>query len=306
MKPIYVSLVLLTAIHTNVVAQKHRYDPPWNAPPEKEAVQFTVKGIDNAPDIYGDINNPDLVVFLGGNQFMVLDELLPAFRKKHPQYKRILVETLPPGILLQQIKNGALLMGNMHITVKPDVYTSGKKTMEENASLFSLTRPYSATRLMLMVQKGNPKNIRTLTDLAGDSIRVSLPDKKIEGIGETIEKVYTKAGHTKAYERIAKQKVTDGSTFVTQIHHRQSPLRILNNHSDVAPVWETEVFYQQQLGYPVEGVPIPEEGNKPSVSVAGVLKNAPHKKAAQDFVNFLTGPEAAAIFKKYGFSLPAQ
>lgn len=64
-------------------AQKIHFDPPWNKPPES-AVQFTVYGIDNLPDIYGDINDPQLVVFLGGNQFMVIEDLLAAFKKRHP------------------------------------------------------------------------------------------------------------------------------------------------------------------------------------------------------------------------------
>lgn len=82
----------------NSKAQDHKFDPPWN-PPLSGGVNFTVKGVDNVPDIYGDITDPQLVIFMGGNQFMVLDELLAAFRKKHPQYQRILVETLPPGLL---------------------------------------------------------------------------------------------------------------------------------------------------------------------------------------------------------------
>ena len=60
---------------------------------------FTVPGVDNVPDLFGDINDPQLVVFFAGNQFMCIDDLMAAFRKGHPQYKRIFAETLPPGIL---------------------------------------------------------------------------------------------------------------------------------------------------------------------------------------------------------------
>lgn len=48
------TFILMTII---AKAQDHRYDPPWNKPPES-TVQFTVPGVDNVPDLYGDINDP--------------------------------------------------------------------------------------------------------------------------------------------------------------------------------------------------------------------------------------------------------
>lgn len=284
----------------NVKAQEHKYDPPWNAPLQS-TLNFTVKGVDNLPDIYGDINDPQLVIFMGGNQFMVLDELLAAFRKKHPQYQRILVETLPPGLLFEQIKTGSLVIGNMRISLKPDIYTTGKNKIEENKAMFERTDAFTATKLALMVRKNNPKKIKGLEDLKNDKIRISMPDKKIEGIGNTVEDAYRKAGGEKLHHKIMVDKVKGSTTFITQIHHRQSPMRILYNKSDVAPVWETEIFYQKSLGHSVDKVVIPEKYNKLSVSSAGLLKDGPNKEAANHFMDFLISEDAQAIFKKYGF-----
>lgn len=214
------------------------------------------------------------------------------------------METLPPGLLLRQIKAGSLVIDNMRITVKPDVYTTGKKAMEENKALFERTVPYSATRLALMVPKGNPQKVKELQDLSDNKIRISMPDKEIEGIGKTVEEAYRKAGGAELYQKIMVEKVKDSTTFITQIHHRQSPMRILYSKSDVAPVWETEIFYQQRLGHPIESVEIPEAYNKLSVSVAGILKESTRKEAAQNFLNFIISKEAQEIFKKYGFKPP--
>lgn len=282
------------------MAQEHRFDPPWNTPPES-AVNFTVPGIDNLPDIYGDINDPQLVIFMGGNQFMVLDDLLAAFKKKHLQYQRILVETLPPGLLFQQIKKGSLVIGNMRISIKPDIYTTGKNKIEESMDMFERIEAYTATEIALMVQQGNPKKIKGLEDLANKDIRISMPDKKIEGIGNNVEDAFIKAGGQELHNKIMVQKVKDSSTFITQIHHRQSPMRILYNQSDVAPVWETEIFYQKSLGHKMDMISIPEKFNKLSVSMAALLKDAPHKEAANHFMDFIKSEEAKAIFKKYGF-----
>jgi molybdate transport system substrate-binding protein len=265
------------------------------------AVNFTVKGVDNVPDIYGDINDPQLVIFMGGNQFMVLDDLLAAFKIKYPQYTRILVETLPPGLLFEQIKNGSLVIGNMRISIKPDIYTTGRNKIEENKNMFDRMEPYTATKIALMVQQGNLKKINGLKDLEKDIIRVSMPDKKIEGIGNTVEEAYIKAGGMELHNKIMVEKVKNSTTFITQIHHRQSPMRILYDRSDVAPVWETEIFYQKRLGHPVDKVEIGDEYTKLSVSMAGLLKDAPNKVAANHFMDFLKSEEAQAIFKKYGF-----
>lgn len=296
------SFIILIAITmtTYTRAQEHRFDPPWNTPPQS-AVNFTVPGIDNLPDIYGDINDPQLIIFMGGNQFMVLDELLAAFRKKYQQYQRILVETLPPGLLFEQIKKGSLVIGNMRISIKPDIYTTGKNKIEENMEMFERTEAYTATKIALMVQQDNPNKITGLDDLKKKEIRISMPDKKIEGIGNNVEDAYLKAGGQELHNQIMVQKVKDSSTFITQIHHRQSPMRILYNKSDVAPVWETEIFYQKSLGHKVDMVSIPEEYNKLSVSMAAILKDAPNKEAANHFLDFITTKEAKAIFKKYGF-----
>ncbi len=294
--PLLIPILLVNVAYT----QSYKFDPPWN-PPLPAGVSFTVKGVDNLPDIYGDINDPQLVIFMGGNQFMVLDELIPAFKKKHPEYERILVETFPPGLLMQQIKTGSLLIGNMRITVKADIYTTAKNKIMEFDDMFERTTPFAATKLALMVHKGNPKQVKGLSDLLDDKIRISMPNKKIEGIGKNIEDAYLKAGGEKMHKKIMETKVKNGTTYLTQIHHRQSPMRILYKQSDVAPVWETEIIYQKSVGNPVEQIDIPIKYNTHSVSAAGLLKEAAHKQAAKHFMDFLESEQSKNIFKKFGF-----
>ena len=281
-------------------AQDHRFDPPWNKAPES-GVNFTVPGVDNVPDLYGDINDPQLVIFFGGNPFMVLDDLLAAFKKEHPRYQRIFVETLPPGILAKQIESGSLVIGNMRITLKPDIYIAGKDRISQTPGWFSRTEMIAKNRLSIMVQKGNPKKIKGLQDLARKDVRVTMPNPEWEGIGKRIEESYLKAGGEALKKTIMDTKVKDSTTFLTQIHHRQSPMRILYDQADAAPVWFTEVFYQKMLGHPVEAIEIPAAQNLLAQNVAAQLKKAPHSQAAKDFMDFLITPSAKAVFKKYGF-----
>jgi molybdate transport system substrate-binding protein len=295
------SIVGLLTLVIPAKAQDHRFDPPWNTPPASK-VMFTVPGVDNVPDLFGDINDPQLVVFFAGNQFMCIDDLMAAFKKEHPQYQRIFAETLPPGILAKQIIGGSITIGNMRITLKPDVYTAGKSRTDQMPEYFSKTEPYAYNRLAIMVQKGNPKNIKGLKDLGRADVRVSMPNPGWEGIGKRIEEAYKMAGTEALRKTIMEDKVKDSTTYLTQIHHRQTPMRIMYNQSDAAPVWYSEAFYQVMIKHPIDMVEIPAGENITATYVAGQMKNAPHAQAAKDFMNFLVSPAAKAIYRKYGFT----
>ncbi len=296
---IFASL-FLASIFQSKAQDKHRFDPPWNNPP-KSAVEFTIPGINNIPDLYGDIENPQLVVFFAGNQFMCVDSLLAGFRRKHPEIQRIFVETLPPGILAKQIEGGSLTLGNLRITAKPDVYTAGKDRINSMAHHFSSTHIYAYNKLTLMVQKGNPKKMTGLKDLNNASLKIAMPNPAWEGIGRQIEKAYRNVGGEALRKAVMKDKVENGSTYLTKIHHRESPMRILYGESDVAPVWTSEVVYQKMIGHPVDEVVIPKDQNIRATYIAGQLKNAPHPEAAKLFIDFLTSDEAKMIYRKYGF-----
>lgn len=305
-KKVNYRLLLFFLIFTSTMSVKaqdvHRFDPPWNTPP-KSAVEFTIQGINNVPDLYGDIVDPQLVVFFAGNQFMCIDELLAGFKKKHPQIERIFAETLPPGILAKQIEGGSLTIGNLRITHKPDVYTAGKSRIDLMKDHFSRIETYAFNQLSLMVPKGNPKKVQGLADLKSKNVRVSMPNPAWEGIGRQIKAAYRNAGGEALDKAIMETKVKDGSTYLTRIHHRESPLRILLGNSDVAPVWTSEVVYQKMIGHPVEEVKIPQEQNVKATYRAGRLKNAPRPEAADLFMDYLISDEAKKIYKKYGFEV---
>ena len=129
-----------------------------------------------------------------------------------------------------------------------------------------------------------------------------MPNPAWEGIGKLIEDAYVKAGGESLKKSIMEAKVKDSSTFLTTIHHRQSPMRILYNQSDAAPVWYSEAHYQLMLKHPVELVTIPDNHNMKATYTAGSLKAAPHPQAAKDFLEFLGSEKAKAIYRKYGFS----
>jgi molybdate transport system substrate-binding protein len=288
-------------------AQQTDYLPPWNPPPTG-GVSFAVPPFDAIADLHGDIVDPQLTVFFAGNQFMVVHDLVEAFKKNHPQIQRIYVETLPPGILAKQIETGSLVMGNLRIALKPDIFTNGKSSiadLQKQHNWFADTADYARNPLAILVAKGNPKHVEGLKDLGRDDVRVSMPNPQWEGIAKQIEASYRKAGGDALDHAIMDTKVKDGSTYLTRIHHRESPLRVLQGESDAAPVWSTEAYFQQQILHrPVETVAIPADQNVTATYTAARMKDAPHEQAAKDFLAFMTSPEAQAIYRKYGFQPP--
>ena len=59
------------------------------------------------------VHSADLSLFVAGNQFMVMEELLSEFQNKNPDIKRIFYETLPPGLELKQILKGGAIFRAM-------------------------------------------------------------------------------------------------------------------------------------------------------------------------------------------------
>lgn len=283
-----------------------RIQPPWSKP-IYTATQITVPGLENVPDIHGDINRPQLVIFFAGNQYMVVDKLMKAFINTYPQYKRVVAFTLPPGRLITSIRRGnGILLGNMRITLKPDILTAGHGSimaLQHKYNWFSKTEVYAKNKLAIMVYKNNPKHIINLKSLAQQKIQLCMPNPTWEGIAKhAIIPALMKAGGKHLVNKIYKQKVDNGTTFLTHIHHRQTPVDIMEHKCDAGVVWYTEAYFHANIKHhPISIVTILNKDNKFVKYTAALLKSAPHKLAAQDFMKFLVSKQGQAIYKQYHF-----
>jgi ABC-type molybdate transport system substrate-binding protein len=283
--------------------------PPWskgaNNPALDKGYEFQVPDIDNVPDLHGNPSQALLVLFVGGNQFMVMPELMRAFEAQHPELRgRIFYETLPPGILTKQIAaNGTITLGNFTLQVQADVYEAGLNAVQEmeKAQVVGPPVSYATNDLEIMVRRGNPLNIRSLSDLGKDKIRLSMPNPDWEGVARQIAMSMEKTGGAALVDKVMKEKVKDGSTFLTQIHHRQTPIRILNGQSDAGVTWASEVLFQEQIGNPIAGVVIPAAQNTNATYGAAIVKNAPHREAATAWLSFLGSEAAQKAYGAYGF-----
>ncbi len=251
------------------------------------------------------VDSADLVLFMAGNQFMVMDELLGLFQQKHPEIKRIFYETLPPGLELKQILAGGAKFGDRIISIMPDIYTSVTEEAMKILSQRGLVDEffiYLHNRLVLMVPSDNPAKIKSVSDLGQDNVRISQPGE-MEDISKYIIDMYRSAGGDELVKKILEEKRADGTTILTIVHHRETPLRIKKRTVDVGPVWATELINAQREGLGVEAVEPGEEidqRSKVNYFIAK-LKGSRNPENANKFLHFIKSREAQEIYKKYGF-----
>lgn len=258
----------------------------------------------------GDSYTADLVLYLAGNQFMVIEDLIAAFQASNPDITPVYVETIPPG----QILNGQILaqgqIDGQDTARNPDLYGSVnlehlKKLAAEG--LMNEYIVYAHNKLELMVAAGNPKDIGGPEDLGRDDLVQSHPNPLTEGIfrfygSEMLKKL-------DLYEKVtagAECKgcwAVEGKTWFTERHHRETPQRIEDGEADVGIVWTTEVLEAKAEGRAIDGVAIPAPLNmQDQVNYAiGVLTTGRNPDNAARFLDYLATDEAQAIYASYGF-----
>jgi ABC-type molybdate transport system substrate-binding protein len=262
---------------------------------------------------YGAIENSytaDLVMYLAGNQFMVMQELIGDFQSKNPDIESVYVETIPPG---QILKGQLLKQGEIEGTptaMNPDIFASVnidhlKKLHGEGLMNEYIT--YIHNKLELMVAEGNPKGIKGPEDLARDDLVQSHPNPLTEGIFKFYGSEMLK--DLGLYDKVtggAECKACwaiEGKTWFTARHHRETPDRIEKGEADVGIVWTTEVVHAKAEGRPISGVAIPAPLNKQDkVNYAiGIMTNGRNSDHAARYLAYLATDAAQSIYEKYGF-----
>ena len=252
----------------------------------------------------------DLVMYLAGNQFMVMAELIADFQGKNPDIETVYVETIPPG---QILKNQLLAQGEVEgqkTAMNPDIFASvniGHLKKLKSEGLMDEHAIYIHNKLELMIAEGNPKKISGPEDLGRDDLIQSHPNPQTEGIF----KFY---GSEMLKDLGLHEKVTgnadcrscwavEGKTWFTSRHHRETPDRIEKGEADVGIVWTTEVVHAKAEGRPIDGVAIPAPLNKQDkVNYAiGIMKNGRNTENAARYLEYLATDDAQSIYESYGF-----
>ncbi|MFO8032591.1 MAG: substrate-binding domain-containing protein [Desulfohalobiaceae bacterium] len=272
--------------------------------------QYPIIPADKEQDLYNleGAAQAELVLFMAGNQFMLMPDLVRAFQARYPQVQSIAYQTLPPVLELRQILAGGAHFRGRSYAVMPDVYSSvslqAMQILQENG----LTDPqeclvYLHNKLALMVRAGNPKAIQQVQDLGREDVRVTQPNPEYEHIAQYTLRMYEAVGGKDLVRTIMENKLAQGSTMLSTVHHRETPERLLQGQADAGPVWYTEVIQAQRTGLELEGVQLPRELDQ-SQSVdyyIARIKSGKNQENARSFLEFTRSDAAREIFEEFGF-----
>lgn len=289
--------------------------PPWqqgrNNGAARQGLSFTVPPADVMADFHGSLDDPLLVLYASGNYFFAMGDLVHAFGEAYPAYRgRVFYETLPPGLLMKQLtEGGTITSGNMSFTVRPDVMMAERTASEgwvRDGRLAAPVVSFATNDLTIMVPKDNPAKITGLADLGRPGLAIIMPNPAFEGVAAQIKASLTKADGEALAKTVYEAKVADGSTILTRIHHRQTPLFLMQGLGEAGVTWTSEAIFQEKQGHPIAHVAIPAEQNTRAVYSAAIVSGAPHTDAARAWLAFIKTDAAFACLSPYGFQRLAQ
>jgi hypothetical protein len=220
--------------------------PPEAAKSPNVAVRaFAAPGSNWVLDFHGDPATAGLAVFSDGNHHMALEASVRAFLAAHPDACDVFYTTTPPAPLVDALKGDGLVLGNLRISRKPDVFIAPGNILDGLVSDGFIARhtPFAESRgNVILVGKGNPKGITSIADLLSDDITVACSNPVTERASYA---VYAEAARGVAQEAgadgdalVAKLSTTGPNTVHSQIiHHREVPELINAGHADAAVIY---------------------------------------------------------------------
>jgi hypothetical protein len=281
--------------------------------PSRNIPEWHHPGSNLCLDLHGDPSTARLVVFSDGNHHMALREALDLFQQTRPEVERIFYVTTPPGPVLLLLKHGSLRIGNFILSAQPHVFISPPAVLDKLVREGYMQRhmPFMRNQgSVLLVKKGNPKNIAGIADLNREDIRLFLSNPATEAVSYQ-GYVNTLAGMA-ARENVALSFLTADppSTKIRygeQIHHREAPQAIIDDRADVAVVYYhlalrylrifPALFAMIPLGGTIEH-PQPFPENVISRSHAGLIGDG--GEWGPLFLDFLASDAVSRIYAQHG------
>jgi len=204
------------------------------------------------------------------------DSLGARFEKLHPN---VTVSTTygGSGALAQQILQGAPV----------DVFASAADapmTTVTRAGLASHPTEFATNVLELVVPKGNPGGVRTLSDLSKPGLKVVLCDATVP-CGSAAQTLLQKTG----------VKVTPVSL---EQDVKQVLAKVELDEADAGLVYVTDA---RSADGRVTSIAVPEATTVVNDYPIVVLKNAPNSAAAKAFAAYVLGPVGTKVLKDAGF-----
>jgi molybdate transport system substrate-binding protein len=186
------------------------------------------------------------------------------------------------------------LLSTIRLARSGDLYMPGDKHYIEQAlreGMILSRQPVSYWIPTILVQKGNPMNIRGLRDLLKPGLKLGLGDPDACAIGRISYQILAK-------NNIDTEDIEKNLAFPS-LTVNELGMQIQAKSLDAVIVWDAIAQYYSEYG---EEVQIPIEQNVTSTIDIGVLKFTKHKELAKKFVDFIVSKQGQEIFNKHNYS----
>lgn len=229
----------------------------WPAETIRPAAQgvphFFQAGSNICLDFHGDPAQAKVVVFSDGNHHMALHETLLAFVRSNPQVDDVFYSTTPPGVALGLLYSGHLELGNLRLSVSPNVFIGPPPVLDRLVAngLMQSHQAFARSRgIALLLRKGNPKGISGIESLNRPDVRLFISNPENEKVSHEIyvnclRQLALQQGFTVDFlDRPPEDAAVGRIMYGEAIHHREAPQAIADGQADAAVV-----FYHLALRY---------------------------------------------------------
>ena len=173
-----------------------------------------------------------------------------------------------------------------------DLYLPGAASYINNDTnnLFTYKKLIGYNKAVILVQKGNPKNIKDLNAFNKPNIKIVIGHKKSGSVGKIAKKILTLFKGEEFYEQVYKRAIKAPTSL-------EIVQALKNKQADVSINWKAVVFMDDNEEY-LDYINIPYIAPKQKLFLT-VTKYSKHPMLAKSFVNFVF--KHKSFLKKKGF-----
>ena len=213
--------------------------------------------------------------------------LTEAFNKIGAQFEKAY-----PGVTVKFNYNGSSsLATSINQGAPADVFASAApanmKTVTDAGNASGTPQDFATNTGEIMVEKGNPKNIKSVSDLANSAIKVVVCAPQIP-CGAVATEIFKNAGVT--VKPVSEEQNVGG--VVT---------KVTLGEADAGIVYVTDVKANESKA---TGVAIPADQNATTEYPIAELKDAPNPTAAAAFISYVLGTNGQQVLASFGFMPP--
>ncbi len=226
-------------------------------------------------------SNPEAVSLYAGAG---LRDAVEALRTAFTQQTGIAVDVdyAGSGVVLARVQNDPAT----DLFMPADVWYVDQ--LQERSGLVAESVPVARLIPVLIVAKGNPKNITRLSDLIRPEIKTALGNPKACQIGRLSRLMLDRAGLN--WDQVADEE----SLTVNEL-----AIWVKMNAVDAAVVWGSTAA---TVADSVDALTLNAEADEISMVNCALMKTSPNPEAARAFIQFMAGPDGQNIFKQTGFA----